>query len=87
MNDSGRIADLKKEMDRCHPSWNTYVLPMLGFGAIGAYLGNQTSDPVILIGGIIAALWGTYWWVIMRRLYKKISAVYEAELDAAESHR
>lgn len=59
------------------------LLPALGFCAIGAYLGNQTSDSVILISGVIAVLWGTYWWVIMRRLYKTISAVYEAELDDA----
>ena len=81
MMDAGRIDELKKEMKRCHPSWITRLLPLLGFCAIGAYFTQQTSDPAILIGGIFTALGGSYWWITMRRLYKQISAVYEAELD------
>ena len=81
--DAGRIDELKKEMKRCHPSWITRLLPLLGFCAIGAYFTQQTSDPAILIGGIFTALGGSYWWITMRRLYKLLSAVYEAELDAA----
>jgi hypothetical protein len=83
MMDAGRIDELKKEMKRCHPSWITRLLPLLGFCAIGAYFTQQTSDPAILIGGIFTALGGSYWWITMRRLYKLLSAVYEAELDAA----
>lgn len=83
MMDAGRIDELKKEMKRCHPSWIARLLPLLGFCAIGAYFTQQTSDPVILIGGIFTALGGSYWWITMRRLYKSLSAVYEAELDAA----
>jgi len=83
MDDAGRIDDLKKEMKRCRSSWNTLLLPVLGFCAIGAYLVNQTSNLATLIGGIVAVVWGIYWWITMRRLYKSIAAVYEAELDDA----
>lgn len=87
MNDGERIACLKKEMKRCRSPLNGLLPLTIGFGAIGAYLVGQDSDMVLLIGGIIATLWGAYWWAITRRLYLALLAVYKAELDAAESHR
>ena len=66
------------------PAPTSVLAFVLGAGAIGYWLGNDNSHPAVLVGGLIALLWGSYWWFTMRRLYGAIAKVYEAELEAAD---
>jgi hypothetical protein len=87
-NNSTRIDGLKRELEECGKAqWRSPSLfvGILGACAIGYHVVTD-SHVSFLIGGI-AGLSGFYLWAKLRRAYRDLAKVYEAELDAAKSQQ
>ena len=86
-DDTTRINALKEQLDECKRApWNSllFLFIILSGCAISYYFFIE-SHLWLLVGGIVAASLSIPCWFSLRRVYKLLAAVYEAELDAVES--